>query len=34
MNKVQENWNSLPVDQLKQAANCSLSGNNVYEVVS
>ncbi len=33
-NKVQDNWNSLPVEQLKQAANCALSGNNVYEVVS
>ncbi len=33
MNKIQENWNDLPVDQLKQAASCALYGNNVYEVV-
>jgi hypothetical protein len=34
MNKVQDNWNSLPVDQLQQAANCAVYGTNVYEVVS
>jgi len=34
MNRIQENWNTLPVDQLQQAANCAVTGNNIYEVVS
>jgi hypothetical protein len=34
MNKVRDNWNTLPVEQLQQAAGCALSGNNVYEAVS
>lgn len=33
INKVQQNWNNLPLDQLQQATNCALYGNNVYEVV-
>ena len=34
MGTVQKNWNDLPVEQLKQAASCSISGDKIYEVVS
>lgn len=34
MNKVQDNWNDLPIDQLQVASNCAINGNNIYEAVS
>lgn len=34
MNKAQDNWNDLPVNQLENAAFCAINGNNIYEVVS
>lgn len=34
MNKSQENWHSLPLNQLQKAGFCALNGANIYETVS
>lgn len=34
MGDVQQNWNSLPVEQLQLAANCAVYGDNIYEKVN
>ena len=34
LSSFQQDWNNLPVDQLKQAASCALNGIGIYETVS
>lgn len=33
LNKLRENWNQLPIDQLEQAAHCAITGTNIYQIV-
>ena len=33
LNKIRDNWNKLPTDQLEQAAHCAMTGTNVYQIV-
>lgn len=33
LNKIRDNWNNLPMDQLEQAAHCAVTGTNIYQMV-